>query len=256
MVSDSTEIIIYCNSMKNIILGIACSLGTVFSGFAQFEHRISYTFGFVSRAYQQQKENQLKHQEYVFPGPRDHGTYLYTDEHLHCSAPFVFNFQYDCSIYKHIGVGLCMGYERHRMFQEATVIKSVGEQTTPFGNTYTQWSAEYRYGILKRHILYVMPEVTIYWFKKRHVAMYSKGAIGGRFNFEKRDFVLPNVPTTNSANLYYQISPVAIEVGGPYWRGNIEFGYGAQGIFQYGVRHIFKGRKTSDQNSVENNVVE
>lgn len=241
--------------MKNIILGIACSLGTVFSGFAQFEHRISYTFGFVSRAYQQQKENQLKHQEYVFPGPKDHGTYEYTDEHL-LSSPFVFNFQYDCSLHKHIGVGLAMGYERERLYQEATVIRSIGEHTSPFGNTYTSWSTEYKDGILKRHILYIMPEVTIYWFKKRHVAMYSKGAIGARFNFEKRDFMLYNESPKSSANLYYQVSPVAVEVGGPYWRGVIEFGTGAQGFFQYGVRHIIKGREVSEPSSVENNVVE
>ena len=66
------------------------------------------------------------------------------------------------------------------------------------------------------------------------------------------DFILSFIqPKKNRASVYFQGSPVAVEVGGPYWRGNIEIGYGAQGVVQYGVRHIFKGKEKSENNIVE-----
>lgn len=235
--------------MKKIICGIICVLGSTLNSFAQKENRISYSFGFVSHAYHLERANERKFQEYTFPGVKDHGIYEYTDEDLY-SMPIVFNLQYDRSLREHIGVGFCMGYECEKMNQETNFIKSAGDVTSPFGNIYTNWIREHRNGELKRHILYIMPEATVYWFKKRHVAMYTKAAVGVRFNFEKRKFynstpksdILPN---TNSAGLYFHVSPVAVEVGGPSWRGVIEIGYGAQGIIQYGVKHIFKGKRES-----------
>lgn len=233
--------------MKKIICVIIGAFCATFSSLAQLEHRISYTFGFVSHAYHQERNNERKFQEYTFPDIREHGTYEYTDEDLH-SIPVVFNFQYDCSLKKHFGVGLCMGYECEKMWQKTNYIKSAGDVISPFGNTYTNWIQELRNGELKRHIIFIMPEATVYWFKKRHVSMYSKAAVGVRFNFEKRKFYTSTpkseiLPNTSSASLYFHVSPVAVEVGGPYWRGNIEIGYGAQGVLQYGVKHIFKGKR-------------
>ena len=233
-----------------------CMFSATFSSFAQIEHRISYTFGFVSHAYHTERANERKDKEYIFPGNRDHGTYEYTDEDLH-SIPVAFNFQYDCSLKKHFGVGLCIGYELENMYQKTNVVKSKKvDITSPFGNTYTDWEQVHSNGELKRHILYIMPEATGYWFKKRHVAMYSKVAAGLRIDFERREFYesIPKSfiqPKKNRASVYFQVSPVAVEVGGPYWRGNIEIGYGAQGVFQYGVRHIFKGKEKSENNIVE-----
>lgn len=234
--------------MKRKFISLVCCLFAALNCSAELEHRISYTFGFVSHAYHQERHDEHTykfHDQYYFPGPNDHGRYEYTDEQL-LSLPLVFNLQYDCSLREHIGVGLCIGYERERMYQETNIIKSNGEQTSPFGNTYTLWENEHKTGELRRRILYFLPEVTAYWFKKRHVAMYSKAAIGFRINMERvqynGSYRFEKQTNPNNVNPYFQFTPVAIEVGGPYWRGNIEFGYGAQGIFQYGVKHIFKGK--------------
>lgn len=235
--------------MKRKFISLVCCLLAALNCSAELEHRISYTFGFVSHAYHQERHDEHTpkfYDQYYFPGPNDHGRYEYTDEQLQ-SIPLVFNLQYDCSLREHIGVGLCLGFERERMYQETNIIKPVGEENSPFGNSYTKWENIHTTGELKRRILYLMPEATVYWFKKRHVAMYSKAAVGLRLNFEKRTvnrWMSPKepLPNANSANLYFQISPVGIEVGGPYWRGVIEVGWGAQGVYQYGVRHIFKGK--------------
>lgn len=237
--------------MKKIISSIILSLGATVGAYAQTEHRVSFNFGLGGHAYYQQRSNERVYQDLILPDPNIQGSYEYSYEKLK-SAPLTFNLQYDCSLSKHIGVGLSFGYQRLKMYQQTNFIRSNGQQTSPFGNTYPLWENEHKNGELNRRIVYIMPEFTVYWFKKKHVAMYSEGAIGVRFDFESRLFYTgtPNsekLPTEKNTKLCFQVSPVSVEVGGQRWRGFIELGYGIQGIAQFGVKRLIKGKDATKE---------
>ena len=241
--------------MKKKFLSLVCCLLAALNGFAHTEHRISFNFGLGGHAYHQERSNENAYKELVFPDYNDQGIYEYTYEKL-MSSPLTFNLQYDCSLRKHLGVGVSLGYQRLKMDQETNYIRSKGQQTSPFGNTYTLWECEHRNGNLNRRVIYIMPEITVYWFKNNYVAMYSKGAIGVRFDIESRLLYTgtpksEKLPTENKAKLCFQVSPVSLEVGGRRWRGFFELGYGMQGIAQFGVKRIIKGKDAPKEITIE-----
>ncbi|MBR2261594.1 MAG: hypothetical protein IJ916_07830 [Paludibacteraceae bacterium] len=230
--------------MKKVLFNILLCFGSLFSCFAQPEHRISLGFGLFSYAYIDEFIWEHTDVDYWYPGVDDYGTYEYTEEKLQ-SLPVNLNLHYECTLGKHFGIGLCLGYDRIRMRQETEYVTTVGEEVSPRGYRYPVRDTRYEYGRLYRHVLSVMPEATVYWFKRQHVAMYSKLAAGVRFNIEKRVISTMNTEDTRLADrhFYCQVSPVCVEVGGQYWRGFVEGGFGAQGVIQYGVKHTFKGKK-------------
>lgn len=235
--------------MKKQILSIIFLFGATFSILAQTEHRLSAGIGLFSHAYIDEFvwEN-CTDIDYWYPGPSDHGTYEYPEETLK-TFPININFHYECTLGKHWGIGLCLGYDYLGMDQRTEIITSLGETKSPEGATYTSWDRTYKDGELHRHILMVMPEATIYYFKKKYISMYGKLAAGVRFNIEKREFDNSSAGETETRkehNFYCQVSPACVEAGGKSWRGFVEIGYGAQGIYQCGVKHIFKSKEKEE----------
>lgn len=230
--------------MKKVIFCICIFFGTLFSSYAQPDHRISLGVGLFSYAYIDELIWEHTDVDYYYPDVDDYGTYEYTEEKLQ-SLPTNLNLHYECTLGKHFGIGLCLGYDYFKMRQETEYVTTVGEEVSPRGYRYPVWDSRHEYGKLYRHVLSFMPEATVYWFKKRHVAMYSKLAAGVRFNIEKRVVCSKDTEETRLADrhFYCQVSPVCVEVGGQYWRGFVEAGFGAQGVIQYGVKHTFKGKK-------------
>ena len=227
--------------MKKFVFVIFICIGTAFSCFANPEHRISGGLGIVSHAYLKERISESENLRYRYPDPNDTGRFEYTDEDL-VFSPFNLSLHYGRTIGTHFDVGGCFGYDYLRMKQETEIITSIGEQTSPHGNTYTLWESSHKFGRLNRHILYVMPEATIYWFREKHAAMYSKLGLGVELVVEKRVFTYPSCSALVSGEPHFsfQISPVGVEAGGEYWRVYVELGYGAQGTFHVGLRHILR----------------
>lgn len=228
--------------MKKVLLNILLCFGALFSCFAQSEHRISLGVGLFSYEYINEWLDERADVDYYYPGSNDHGTYEYPDNDLK-SLPNNLNLHYECTLGKHFGVGLCLNYDRFRMHNETEVITSVGEQTSPQGVVHTLWNSYNESGNIHRHIFSIMPEATVYWFKKNHVAMYSKLGAGVRWKINKKTVYTPQLKKTEDKDTHFccQISPVCVEVGGHYWRAYVEIGYGIQGIGQVGVKHTFRG---------------
>lgn len=227
--------------MKRFVFVIFILIGAVFSCFATPERRISAGLGIVGHAYLKERISESENLRYNYPNPNDTGIFEYTDEDL-VFSPFNLSFHYGRTIGKHLDIGGCFGYDYLRMKQETEIITSIGEQTSPHGNTYTLWESSHKSGMLNRHVLYIMPEATLYWFKEKHAAMYCKLALGVEFVVEKRVFTYPSSTAVVSGepNFCFQISPVGVEAGGEYWRVYVELGYGAQGTFHVGLRHILR----------------
>lgn len=234
--------------MKKIVLGFILAGGVLSNCFAQSEHRISLGAGLFGHAYINEIVQELEKREYCYPGPKDHGTYTYLDQSLR-SLPTSINLHYEHTLGNHFGVGICLGYDRLKMRQEIEVITSVGEQTSSFGERYTVWESSHESAYLRRHVLMILPEFTVYWFKKNHVAMYSKVAPGIRFSVDQRKIYISHKEETEIKDFHFtcQGSPVCVEFGGQYWRGFAEFGYGAQGIAQFGVKHTFRGKRNNTE---------
>ncbi|MBO7145607.1 MAG: hypothetical protein J6W13_12395 [Salinivirgaceae bacterium] len=233
--------------MKKIAFSLIICFTAIISSFAQTDHRFSLGLGQFSHAYVDEMTNELfTDVDYYYPGPDDHGTYEYTEESLR-SFPLTLNFHYEATLGKHFGIGVCFGYDYLRMHQETETIFSTGEAQRPNGDTYTTWDRSYDFGTLRRHIFFVMPEASVYWFKRNHVAMYSKLGLGMKFVAESRDFDSDrrDIMEFKNKGFYCQVSPVCVEFGGQKWRGFVELGYGAQGIAQYGVKYTIKGKEKS-----------
>lgn len=213
------------------------------------QHRIALGAGYFSHAYIDQQYFQWEEgEDDPYPSPYTHGTIETLHEEV-TSPPIHINLHYECALGKHFGVGLCLGYDYLKIEQDKEINTSVGDETTPDGETYSIWETTHEYGELHRHILYFMPEGTVYWFKKKHVSMYSKLGVGFRVNFEKKI-----VYTTDEEEMKYsetavclQFTPVSVEVGGKAWRGFLELGYGTQGIAQLGVKYTFQGREKTEK---------
>ena len=87
------------------------------------------------------------------------------------------------------------------------------------------------------------------FFYLYHFATYGKSARKGvRFNFEKREFYSHYFEDAEGKyhHAYFQGSPVCFEIGNHYWRGFAEFGFGGQGIAQFGVKHTFKKKEKEE----------
>lgn len=235
--------------MKKFIYSIIFFIGTTLNTFAQPEHRLSLGVGLFSHEYIEEYalENWTEVDNW-YPEPNDHGTFEYPEEKLK-SLPIGFNLHYEYSWGRRFTVGLCLGYDYLRMEQTTEVITSIGETEMPDGKIITQWDHFEKQGELHRHILKIMPEISFYYDIKKHVAMYAKLAAGIRFNIEKREIERPHYENTEfkERHFYCQFSPICIEAGGKYWRGFAEFGYGGQGLGQFGVKHTFKGREKNTE---------
>lgn len=222
-----------------------------FRTFAQSEQNFSLGVGFFAQPYMNELLKINDGVEHHYPGPFDKGSYEFIDEKLR-SLPVNLNFHYEHSICERFGVGVGCGYEHIRMKQESECVYSSGEQESPHGIVYTSWESYHALGKMCRNYFFIMPEVSVYWFKKKHVAMYSKVAGGIEFKVKKRLVTYPEEKKTveSDRRFCFQASPVCVEVGGQYWRGFAELGYGMQGIGQYGARHIIKGEKGESENVV------
>ena len=231
--------------MKKFFLSIIFCFVALFTCFAQVEHRISFGVGVFSHAYLSEFFSEFDDVDRYYPSPYDEpcDDYEYTDKWI-CSLPFNANLHYELAIGKHFGVGLCAGYDYIRMKHETEIIQTNTTEQNSYGS-YNTWDSFTEYGRLHRHILYFMPEVYVYWFKRSHVAMYSKIGAGMRFNIEKKTYVHERYQYTRleEKHFYFHAAPVGVEFGGQKWRGFAEIGYGAQGITQYGVRYTIKGKE-------------
>lgn len=239
--------------MKRIAFSLIICFTAIISSFAQTDHRFSLGLGLFSHAYLDEVVWEFfTDVDYYYPGPDDYGTYEYTTEHLR-SFPLTLSLRYEATLGKHFGIGACFGYDYLRMYQETETIFPDEELKRPNGDTYTTWDHSYDYGTLRRHIFFVMPEATIYWFKRNHVSMYSKLAAGMRFVAESRTFdsARRDIRELKKKGFYGHVSPVCVEFGGQKWRGFVELGYGAQGIVQYGAKYTIKGKEKEKSTSEE-----
>lgn len=228
--------------MKRYLLGIVFVIVGALNVLAQSEHKMSFGVGILSHPYNRQFLFSLMEDLSDYPDDNDHGTYKFQDKIVH-SFPLTTSLHYECSVGKHFAFGLCFAYDYMRMEHHTEVWTSVGDEISDNGEIHTIWDRTYESGSIYSHIFNIMPEVTIYWFKKRHVALYSQISAGLRFNVEKETIYCTHAETASLTEHHFtcQVSPVCAEFGGPVWRGFAEFGYGAQGIYQLGVKHIFQG---------------
>lgn len=234
--------------MKKLFLGVAFMVSALFNATAQSDQKLSLGVGMFSHSYLKQFVENFSMVDYCYPGDHEHGTYKYQDRFMH-SFPLTANLHYECTVGKHFGLGLCFTYDYMRMDHETETWTSIGDEPIGNGDTRTIWDIRNESGKIYRHTFNIMPEVTVYWFKKRHVALYSQVAAGIRFNVEKEtdDFTDNAETSLTEKHFTCHISAVGAEFGGPAWRGYAQFGYGAQGISQFGVKHIFQGIDKSEK---------
>lgn len=228
--------------MKRIALVVAFISCALYNVAAQSDQKLSLGVGVLSHAYLKQFVENFTIVDYWFPGEHDHGTYRYQDRFMH-SVPLTASLHYECTVGKHFGFGMCFTYDYMRMHHDTEIWTENGTTTRYDGEICTQWEISNETGSIYRHTFNLMPEVTIYWFKKRHVALYSQVAAGIRFNVEKETIDYSNRETTSLQEKHFtcHISVAGVEVGGSSWRGYATLGYGAQGISQIGVKHTFQG---------------
>ncbi len=238
--------------MRKVLLWVAFMAGCLFNTFnatAQSDHKLSLGVGELSHAYLHQFIQNFSMVDWEYPGDNEHGTYRYQDRFL-TSFPITANLHYECTIGDHFGLGICFGYDYMRMHHDTDVWTSTGDEINHYGETNTIWETHSEFGKIYRHIFNIMPEATIYWFKKRHVAMYSQLAAGIRLNVEKEINESPYASETNTLAEHHftcHVSAVGVEFGGRSWRGFAQIGYGAQGITQLGVKHNFQGISKSEK---------
>lgn len=230
--------------MKRFILYILLCLGTTTICFSQespeHQHRISLGWGILTHEF---IDNYLfcffEDEENCYPGSDDHGRYEYLSDNL-CMFPVNLNLHYEYTIGNHFSVGGCLGYNYYAINRRAKIYTSVGDLIDDSGETYTDWEITREKWLVHRHVLHFMAEGNAYWFKKRHVAMYSKMGVGMRFNIEKS--MRTDRTQFKETRFYMQVSPVCVEVGGQVCRAFFEFGYGGQGMAQFGAKYTFQGR--------------
>ena len=236
--------------MKRFSLTLLLLFGISYNCFAQPEHRIAIGFGALSHGYNYALSKMLVDVEDCQRPPLDiNDTDERTEEHV-LILPVNLNFHYEYTLGKHLGLGLCLGYDRLRMNQMSWSYVAVVD-VDPNGNEYLDWNrTSDDNGYLHRHIFFVMPEIAFYWFKKERCAMYSKFAAGVRFNFEKREFFnssRPNITEFKEHHIYFHGAPICFEVGRNNLRFFGELGYGAQGVGQIGVKYTFDKKESGTE---------
>lgn len=233
--------------MKRIYLIILLFMGISYNCFAQSEHRIAIGFGAFSHGYNYALSKMLEEVEDCQRTPLDiNDTDERTEEH-ELVLPVNINLHYEYSSNNYLSIGICLGYDKLRMNQMSWSYVAVVDEDLN-GNEYLGWNISSKdNGYLHRHIIFVMPEMSIYWFKKERCSMYSKFAAGVRFNFEKREFFNSRSDITGfkECHIYFQGSPVCFEVGRKNLRFFGELGYGAQGIGQFGVKYTISKKDDS-----------
>lgn len=98
-----------------------------------------------------------------------------------------------------------------------------------------------KYGEAYR-IVSLMPAAKASWFRKPRVSMYSKVAVGAMsmsMNTVSRDDAAAASETQSDYSFAFQLSPVAVDFGGPHFRGFVETGFGWQGMLLAGLRYSF-----------------
>lgn len=231
--------------MKRFSLIVLLFIGFSLSCLAQPEHRIAIGFGGLSHGFNHALADILTDVEDCQRSPRDiNDTDERTEEHM-LILPVNLNLHYECTLKNHFSIGLCLGYDKLRMNQESWSYVAA-EKVDRYGDGYIGWNCVSEdNGYLHRHIIFIMPEATVYWFKKERFSMYSKFGAGVRFNIEKREFFTSRSDITEfkEHHFYFQGSPICFEVGKKNLRSFGEFGYGAQGIGQFGVKYTFKKKE-------------
>ena len=95
-------------------------------------------------------------------------------------------------------------------------------------------------GDLKHNYYTFMPAMKLDWFRREHVAMYSKIAAGITYRTEKIDYKgQRNDDTDNSVHFSGQLTGFGVEFGSREFRGFVEGGFGEQGLFLAGLRCRF-----------------
>lgn len=238
--------------MRKLFLGVAFFVAGTFSAMAQPEHKLSLGVGTFSHAYIRQFIDNFTEYDWAYPGDQDHGTYKFQEKYLY-SLPMTASLHYECSVGNHVALGLDFSYDYMRMGHKTEIWTDAGTEPGYNGGTRTKWDITHEKGSIYRHIFNIMPEVTIYWFKKRHVALYSQLSAGIRFNVEKETILATGAATTSLQERHFtcHVSAVGAEFGGQAWRGYATYGYGAQGICQLGVKHIFQGIEKEEKKEEE-----
>lgn len=97
-----------------------------------------------------------------------------------------------------------------------------------------------KYGQASHRIVSLMPAAKASWFRKPRVSMYSKAAVGAMsMNTVSRDDAAAASETQSDYSFAFQLSPVAVDFGGPHFRGFVETGFGWQGMLLAGLRYSF-----------------
>ncbi len=100
-------------------------------------------------------------------------------------------------------------------------------------------------GTVKNSYMSIMPMVTFNWFDFKVVGMYSKLGlsytyIDSKYNyFEEMSDQIAYTETEKDHSVWFQFTPVAVEVGSPAIRGFAEFGFGCQGFVNLGLKYKF-----------------
>lgn len=248
--------------MKNTILKTVFSslllLGTSSICHAKPEHRISLGAGLISYSYLDEIFDENSEIDICLPDfSEDKIAGVTTDEFAWRelqTLPITINLHYECTLGKHFGVGLCIGYDYQRMSLDIDKYTYTGEvafHDEILGDiTHEDYNYRNESGELTRHKIYIMPEATFYYFKKEHVSMYGKLAAGVSFTKIKRENVNEETRGTklNDHTLSFQVSPVGLEIGNKNICGFMEYGFGTQGLAQFGVKHTFqkKGKGSAE----------
>ncbi len=87
----------------------------------------------------------------------------------------------------------------------------------------------------------VIESVCLSWFNFKHVGMYSKLGVSYTVRKTQYDFVdkSKTLDTKNESYWWFQITPVAIEVGSENLRAFTELGIGSQGLLAVGLKYKF-----------------
>lgn len=160
--------------------------------------------------------------------------------------PITVNLHYECTLGKRFGVGVCFGYEHHEMSLDIDKWTYIGTPTDVQQDAYHNYKTTHETGSLDRHIFFIAPEATFYYFKKEHVAMYGKVAAGVRFSTIKKENVEDEIGGETHFEKHpfcFQVSPLCFEFGNEKIRGFMEYGFGHQGAAQFGVKHTFKKKE-------------
>lgn len=107
------------------------------------------------------------------------------------------------------------------------------------GSTYVndvEPGENYKNFYINTHQFFLMPSVKYAWLNRTSVSLYSRAAAG--LSFYHLETVANGVEPRNEDSVRgaYQVSPFGVEVGGEHIRGFFELGYGAEGVFQMGIK--------------------